>query len=92
MNGDPSILFVKPKAISTKDKEALHDAGVIVVEVDDPSAVKLVRPVAEIEGGEILRAAARAIATAGTLAGTAREIFAKELCEAIQAKAEGRAP
>lgn len=34
---DPTILFVKPNAISAKDKAALRKAGVIVVEVENPA-------------------------------------------------------
>lgn len=58
---DPAILFVKPKAISAKDKKALQSAGVIVVEVENVNDVKLTRASPELAGSEILRVALRAI-------------------------------
>ena len=90
MSGDPSILFVKPKAISLRDKKALKEAGVIVIEIDDPDSARLVKAGVEIEGGALLRAAADAIMNASITTGTPRELFGKAVCAAIQA--EGRAP
>ena len=58
---DPAILFVKPKAISNADKKALRSAGVIIVEIDNPTEVKFVRAGYEIGGSEMLQCAARAI-------------------------------
>lgn len=82
---DPSILFVKPKAIGRQDKEVLREAGVIVVEVADPTAVKFVRAGLEVDGGAILKAAATAIANEGVTTGTAKELFGKAMCAAIEA-------
>lgn len=59
---DPAILFVKPKAISQRDKKALQTAGVIVVEVDDVNNVKFTRAAVEISSSEMLGAAMSAIA------------------------------
>ena len=58
---DPSILFVKPGAISAEDKSTLKESGVIVVEIGDPSAVKFIKASTELSGGDILRAACEAI-------------------------------
>jgi hypothetical protein len=58
---DPAILFVKPQAISDRDKKALQKAGVIVVEIADPASVKFTRAAAEISGSEMLMVALRAI-------------------------------
>lgn len=58
---DPTILFCKPKAISAADKKMLRDAGVIVVSVDDPSAVKLTKAGAELSGSQMLSAAMAAM-------------------------------
>jgi hypothetical protein len=82
---DPVILFVKPKAISAKDKKALQAAGVIVVEVDDVANVKLVRAHAELTGGGLLIAAAKAIQ--GYSSGVQAD-FGKAVCAAIQAQAK----
>lgn len=82
---EPSILFVKPKAISAKDKKALQGAGVVVVEIDNPASAKLVRAGAEVDGGAILKAAAHAIANAGYTNGTAKELFGEAVCAAIEA-------
>lgn len=82
---DPSILFVKPRAISSKDKKVLQSAGVIVVEVDDPASAKFVRAGTEVDGGAILKAAAYAIANAGHANGTAKELFGNAVCAAIEA-------
>ena len=82
---DPSILFVKPKAISQRDKKALQGAGVIVVEIDDPTSAKLVRAGTEVDGGAMLNAAAYAIANAGYANGNAKELFGKAVCAAIEA-------
>ncbi len=79
---DPAILFVRPQSISADDKARLERAGVIVVHVDDPQAVKLVRASAELPGSELLSIAAKAIAEQG-VAGT-REAFGRMVCDAIQ--------
>lgn len=79
---DPTILFVKPKAISRGDKKALHAAGVIVVEVDDVANVKLVRAATELSGSALLGAAVTAINKCGGYAG---EQFGKAVCAAITA-------
>lgn len=77
---DPAILFVKPKAISVKDKKALQGAGVIVVEVDDPSSVKLVRAHSELSSGALLSAAAAAIQNGNW---NVKNAFAEAICAAI---------
>lgn len=91
---DPVILFVKPNAISPRDKKALSTAGVIVVEVDDPQAVKLVRASVELDGGALLRAAAQAMThvRAGAYASDVREAFAKAICAALDVPTSGQTP
>ena len=81
---DPTVLFVKPKAISTKDKKALQAAGVIVVEIDDPASARFVKAGVDLDSGEILRAAAHAIANASLSTGSAKELFGKAMCAAIE--------
>lgn len=58
---EPSVLFVKPQSISADDKASLASAGIIVVEIDDPSSVKLVRAHSEISGSDMMMAALRAV-------------------------------
>ena len=66
---DPAILFVKPGAVRASDKSKLSKAGVLVVEVEDPQAVRLVRAgpaVEELSHGALLAAAAQAIQESGS--------------------------
>ena len=60
---EPSILVVHPKSIAPKDKRALKDAGIIVIEADDPASVRFLKPNAELDGSELLLCAMRAIAS-----------------------------
>lgn len=81
--GEPTVLFVKPQAISAKDKKALATAGVIVVEIDDPTAVKLVRPQAtppELEHGDLLFAAMTTISKSGD---ATKALFASTVAAAV---------
>lgn len=79
--GEPMILFVKPKAISRRDKSALQTAGVIVIEIDDPASAKFVRAGVELEGSAMLLAAITAIKKSEY---TTKE-FGRALCAAIEA-------
>lgn len=58
---EPTILFVKPGAISAADKTALHDAGVVVVEIENPQDVKLARAGFELPASGMLAAALAAM-------------------------------
>ena len=58
---EPAVLFVKPQSVSADDKGALALAGIIVVEVEDPTAVKLVRAHSEVSSSDMMMAAMRAI-------------------------------
>jgi hypothetical protein len=82
---DPAILFVKPKAISGRDKKALQAAGVYVIEIADPSNAKFVRAGAELSSTEMLHAAAKAIAE-NDYSGYSEKAFGNAICAAIIAK------
>lgn len=85
---DPTILFVKPTAISSADKRALAKAGVVVVEVANPQDVKLVKANTEIDGSEMLMCAAKAIKQ-----GNSRDTyvaFASAIMAAIEARPSDR--
>lgn len=58
---DPSILFIKPGAILAEDKAALKEAGVIVVETDDPASIKLIRAGMELSHSDLLGCAGTAL-------------------------------
>lgn len=82
---DPAILFVKPRAISAKDKKALQAAGVVVIEVENPGEIKFTRAHAELSGTEMLTAALKAIAT-NTYSNTSKQKFGELVIEAFLAK------
>ena len=79
----PNILPVKPGAISAEDKAALRDAGVIVIEHEEPNQLRLLTPTAELSGSDMLLAAMR-----GVLAedGKARLVFSQQVLAALEAK------
>ena len=77
---EPTIMFVKPAAISAEDKITLRDAGVIVIEIDDPQDAKLVRAGTELETGALLNAAAEAV----SVSEYSQRAFGKAVSEAIK--------
>lgn len=82
---DPSILFVKPKAISRADKKLLQTSGIVVVEIDDPANAKFIRAGAEISAGQMLAIACETIANvSGSIS---RDAFGMAVCKAIIAAA-----
>lgn len=83
---DPAILFLKPNAISKYDRGLLRKAGVLVVEIDDPTAVKFTRAAIEIGDGEMLQAASKAIGKSEV----AQKAFATAIMAIIDAKAADR--
>lgn len=87
---DPCVFVVKPRAISLKDKSALRKAGVIVVETDDPSSVRFIRPLAEISSTEMLRCAMKAIDDHGC--DGHKKNFVKLLTEIVLSKATDDPP
>ncbi len=81
---DPAILFVKPAAISAEDKQTLRDAGIIVIEIKNLSDAKFVRPHSDLDGSDLLRAAAKAISESSYNV-SAKEAFGRAMCAAITA-------
>ena len=55
------IFVCKPGAISAEDRSALREAGVVVVELDDPNEFRQVRAHPELSSGDILTAALTAL-------------------------------
>lgn len=79
---DAAVLFVKPRAIKSADKRALRDAGIIVVEVENPADIKFTRAETELPCGDLLAIAAGAIAKFQY----ARESFGRAVAEALMAR------
>lgn len=78
---EPTILFVKPEAISAEDKATLKEAGVIVIEIDDPADAKFVRAAVEVGGTEMLAIAATAIKHSDA----ATKRFGELMCKVLSA-------
>lgn len=90
---EPAILPVKPGAISPKDKAALRKAGVTVVECDDPAALRLIKPEAELDGFGMLIAAMRGIKAAQPSYGenTAARVMVEQMTKMLEATFERKA-
>jgi hypothetical protein len=58
---DVTLLPVKPGTLSAKDKAALSKAGVVVIEHEDPSSIRLLKPGCELSSTELLVAAMRGV-------------------------------
>jgi hypothetical protein len=58
---DPTIFVCKPKSIAASDKAKLSKAGIIIIEMDDPSQFKLIRASTEIDSSAMLGFALQAI-------------------------------
>ena len=58
---DKKIVIVKPKAISIGDKQQLKKAGFIVIETDDPEAIKVYDQFGAIEDTLVLETALQAL-------------------------------
>lgn len=79
---DTAILFVKPRAISAKDKKALQGSGVFVVEIDNPDNAKFVRANAELSTTEMLTVAMTAMKNSSS----ALDAFGRAINAALLAK------
>lgn len=89
---EPTILFCQPKSISTADRKAIEKKGILVVEVADPQSVRLVKPHAELDAGELLLAAIQAIDKQSSITASAQTLFGGYLCEAVKKKALQQTP
>lgn len=88
---DPAILFVKPGAISAKDKKVLQTAGIIVVEVADVNDVKFVRAAAELSGSDLLLCAAKTISQSDYSNREFGDVVAKATIASADAQVKARA-
>src|SRR5690348_9953865 len=62
---DPVLLIAKLGQLNDQDRSMLREAGIVVLEVQRPEEVRLVRPQPELDSGEILRAAMRVVKKSG---------------------------
>lgn len=84
---EPLLLPVKPDTLNAKDKAALRNAGVIVIEHDNPSELRLLRPSAELDSSDLLRCAMQGLMNKDGMYGAGqREAFAKAVHAAVMAK------
>lgn len=97
------ILITRPGVLGEEDRAALRQAGVIAVEAESPSDVKLISASGEeLSGSAMFYAAMRALNTSSTYASGAREAFASAIMAELQTerdilrgdlvKAQPRAP
>ena len=80
---EPSILFVKPGAIHASDKEAAQKAGIIVIEIEDPLAVKFIRAATEMSSSAMLVCAMKAMLNADSYTSTVKTMFAENVGKEI---------
>lgn len=81
---EPTLLPVKPGTLTKQDKATIRKAGVIVVEHENPTELRLIKPSAEIGSSDLLRCAMQALAADrgyGATGAAQRETFAKLVAE-----------
>ncbi len=64
---ETTILPVKPNTLSKQDKAALKKVGIVVVECDEPSELRLMTTTMEMSANDMLFAAISAIAKHGNM-------------------------
>lgn len=88
----PAVIICKPGAVRPKDRAALAEAGVIVIETENPIDVRVVNlqpAVQELSHGALLTAAAEGILSSCPTK-SAEFAFGDALARAIQAAHKGR--
>lgn len=87
---EPTILPVKPGSVSEADKASLREAGVVVIEHEEPDKLRLLRAGYDLAGGVLLLAAAKALSVGSTLgADEQREAFGRNVASALIAGHDG---
>lgn len=56
-----TLLPVKPGTLTEEDKSSLRNAGVVVIEHEDPASLRLLKPACELTSNELLLAAMRGV-------------------------------
>lgn len=75
------VFIVKPKTLSTSDKNKLIKAGHTVIEHPFPQDVRIVAPVEEVNSNIILQCALDALKNSNYSNNDIRAYFANRLCE-----------
>lgn len=81
-----ALLPVKPGSLKSSDKAKLSKAGIIVIEHDNPSELRLIAPGHEIDAGELLLAAMRGVMRDHSAKAAFAENFTKFLESAWERK------
>lgn len=80
-----TVLVIKPKTLSVADKKLLRESGVVCVEANDPSSVRLVQAEHQpISGNDLFYAAMKAIA-ADKYSDNTNQVFTKNLAALVKA-------
>lgn len=88
---EPTLLFVKPGALSQDAKDAIKEIGVTAIEIDSPLEVKFVRAGQELSGSAMLTCAMKAILSQKTgYSSNVTEEFGHAIAEAILSEVTGQ--
>ena len=77
------LIVIKPNGISPEDKALLKESGVIVIEHENPSEVRVINQTEGFEGNDLFNALIDAVKTSSS--GT-MQTFAQSLFKKIQTK------
>lgn len=82
---EPLIMPVKTASISKADKKKLQQVGVVVVECENPSELRLIKPWAELDGSDLLLGALKALTKSQSA--DLKGVFIEHLFAALERKA-----
>lgn len=80
---EKSVLAVRPGAVNQKDRAALREAGIVVIEVDDPANVRFLTPSQSLESDDLLYAAMRGL-NAPYASDSSKALFVKILGDILE--------
>lgn len=86
---EPLLLPVQPGSLSDYDRDQLRAMGVTVIEHENPSELRLLRPCSELDSSTLLRCAMKALAYVGDNFNQGlqqRAMFARFVAEAVDSK------
>lgn len=61
MSNEICLLPIKPGVLDSYDKQELKKVGIIVLEVENPEEIKLIRPTIELSANQLTRSAIEAL-------------------------------
>lgn len=74
------VMIIKPGTVSGKDKEKLSKSGYVVIEHPEPDNVKIIMPVSEIRGDDLMMAALFGLQNSSI----SKQYFAEELWKRLK--------